>query len=114
LHQGHVQGVHRQGWRDLAEPRQRLGRQAGGFDFTGARKLTIWARGQKGGEKVTFGFGYLTKDTAKDKKYLDSDNGTLNVTLTADWQQYTINVTGKDLKLIKSGFFWAWKPMERR
>jgi hypothetical protein len=83
------------------------GDKPGGFDFTGARKLTFWARGGKGGEKVTFGFGYLTKDTAKDKKYPDSDNGTLNVTLTADWQQYTIYVSGKDLKLIKSGFFWG-------
>ena len=83
------------------------GDQPGGFDFTGARKLTFWARGEKGGEKAAFGFGYLTKDTAPDKKYLDSDIGTLNVTLTPDWQQYTIDVSGKDLKMIKSGFFWS-------
>jgi hypothetical protein len=88
-------------------PANDWGDKPGGFDFTGARKLTFWARGEKGGENATFGFGYLTKDTAKDKKYLDSDNGTLNVTLTADWQFYTVYVSDKNLKLIKSGFFWS-------
>jgi hypothetical protein len=88
-------------------PANDWGDKPGGLDFTGARKLTFWARGEKGGEKATFGFGFLTKDTAKDKKYLDSDNGTLNVTLTPDWQFYTIYVSDKNLKLIKSGFFWS-------
>jgi hypothetical protein len=88
-------------------PANDWGDKPGGFDFTGARKLTFWARGEKGGEKATFGFGYLTKDTAKDKKYLDSDNGTRNVTLTPDWRFYTIYVSNKNLKLIKSGFFWS-------
>jgi hypothetical protein len=88
-------------------PANDWGDKPGGFDFTGARKLTFWACGDKGGEKATFGFGYLTKDTAKDKKYLDSDNGILNVTLTPDWQFYTIYVSDKNLKLIKSGFFWS-------
>ncbi len=88
-------------------PANDWGDKPGGFDFTGARKLTFWARGGKGGENATFGFGYLTKDTAKDKKYLDSDNGTLNVTLTADWQFYTIYVSDKNLRQIKSGFFWS-------
>jgi len=87
-------------------PANDWGDQPGGFDFTGARKLTFWARGEKGGEKANFGFGYLTKDTAKNKKYLDSDTGTQTVTLTPDWQQYTIYVAGKDLKLIKSAFYW--------
>ncbi|HUA38115.1 MAG TPA: glycoside hydrolase family 2 TIM barrel-domain containing protein [Candidatus Sulfopaludibacter sp.] len=87
-------------------PANDWGDKPGGFDFTGARKLTFWARGENGGEKATFGFGCLTKNTARDKKYMDSDNGTLDVTLTPNWQQYTIYLSGKDLTLIKSGFFW--------
>jgi hypothetical protein len=31
----------------------------GGFNLTGAKKLTFWARGEKGGEKVSFEFGLL-------------------------------------------------------
>jgi hypothetical protein len=69
----------------------------------GARKLTFWARGEKGGEAVSFSFGIL----GADKKYPDSgkgESGTL--TLTPQWEQYTIGLVGKDLSNIKTGFCW--------
>ena len=74
----------------------------GGYDLSGASKLTIWARGANGGEKVIFGFGIL-----KGKKYNDSAGGETPVTLTNDWKQFTIDLTGKDLSCIKSGFHWT-------
>ena len=74
----------------------------GGYDFTGATKLTFWARGAAGGEKVMVGVGLL-----KEKKYDDSAVAEIPVTLTTDWKQYTIDLAGKDLTCIKSGFRWT-------
>jgi len=84
-------------------PANDWGEVDGGFDLTGAKKLTIWARGEKGGEKVKFGFGII----GSDKKFHDSDKGETEVTLTTDWKQYTIDLTGKDLSKIKTGFSWV-------
>jgi hypothetical protein len=76
----------------------------GGYDFTGATKLTFWARGEKGGETVSFKLGILTNE----KKYPDSDRAELpDVVLSRDWKQYSIDLTGKDLTCIKTGFVWA-------
>jgi hypothetical protein len=85
-------------------PANDWGDQDGGFDLTGATKLTFWARGEDGGEVVSFKLGIL----GKDKKYPDSDHAELpDVALTQDWKQYTIDLTGKDLSRIKTGFVWV-------
>lgn len=78
------------------------GEKPGGFDLTGAEKLTFWARGEKGGEKVTFGYGLLDgtqeyKDTSKGEKK--------DVKLKREWKRYSIQVKGADLSRIKTGFF---------
>lgn len=76
----------------------------GGTDLTGSRKLTFWARGAAGGEVVSFKLGIL----GGDKKYADSDHAELaNVTLGKEWKQYTIDLAGKDLHRIKTGFVWV-------
>lgn len=80
------------------------GAQPGGFNLTGAKKLSFWARGDKGGESVSFSFGLI----GADKKYHDTAKGELKDTsLTKEWKQYTIDLTGKDLSTIKTGFCWA-------
>jgi len=88
---------------DWQSPANDWGDQPGGWNLTGAKKLTFWARGSKGGEIVTFMYGGLTgktySDTASDK--LDK------VTLTKAWKQYTLDLTGKDLSDIKTGFGWV-------
>lgn len=85
-------------------PANNWGEQPGGFDLTGAKKLTFWARGEKGGEVVSFKMGIL----GQDKKYHDSDSASLdNVKLTKDWKQYTIDLSGKDLSHIMTGFVWS-------
>ncbi len=93
------------GWGGVVwqSPANDWGDQAGGFDLTGATKLTFWARGDKGGEKVKFGFGVI----GRDKTYFDTAKGETEVTLTPEWKQYTIDLSNKDLKRIKSGFFWS-------
>jgi hypothetical protein len=80
------------------------GDRGGGYDLTGAKKLTFWARGEKGGEAVSFLFGTL----AKTKKFSDTGSGKLEkVTLGKEWQRYEIDVNGQDLTRIKTGFVWT-------
>jgi hypothetical protein len=86
------------------DPPNDWGDQPGGFNLTGASKLTFWARGEQGGETVTFKLGIL----GADKKYSDSDHAELaDVQLTKEWKQYTIDLSGKNLTRIKTGFVWV-------
>ncbi len=76
----------------------------GGYDLSGAKRLTFWARGAHGGEIVSFEFGLI----AADKPFHDSAKGKLDrVTLTDEWTRYTIDLLGKDLSRIKTGFCWV-------
>jgi hypothetical protein len=80
------------------------GKQFGGFNLTGASKLTFWARGMEGGEVVDFKVGVI----GRDQKYYDTTHASLeDVKLTNDWKQYSIDLTGRDLTDIKSGFAWT-------
>jgi len=85
-------------------PANDWGDQDGGHNLTGATKLTFWAKGAKGGEKVTFGVGLL----GSDKKFPDTAKAELKeVALKPEWTQYTIDLKDKDLTRIKSGFYWT-------
>lgn len=85
-------------------PANDWGEKPGGRDLTGAKKLTFWARGATGGEKVDFKLGVL----GEDKPFHDSASAELTgVLLTPQWKQYTIDLTGKDLSCIKTGFVWV-------
>jgi hypothetical protein len=85
-------------------PHDDWGDLPGGFNLTGATKLTFWARGEEGGEDVSFKLGILGKDA----KFCDSDQAELpDVILTKDWTQYTIDLAGKNLQRIKTGFVWV-------
>ena len=80
------------------------GDRGGGYDLTGAKKLTFWARGEKGGEAVNFEFGTL----APPKKFTDTGKGKLEkITLTKEWKRYEIDVSTQDLTRIKTGFVWT-------
>ena len=84
-------------------PADDWGDKPGGFDLDGAKKLTFWARGAQGGEKVEFGFGLI----GREKKYYDTTKGKTTETLTTDWKQYTIPIGDVDLSRIKTGFYWT-------
>ena len=84
-------------------PANDWGDKPGGWNLTGAKKLKFWARGDKGGETVSFIIGVF--DTGK--KYPDSASGKMNdVKLTPEWTEYSIDLDGKNLTCIKSGFEW--------
>lgn len=84
-------------------PPNNWGTRPGGYDLTGAKKLTFWAKGEVGGERVEeFKLGGLTGE------YADSDIAGIGpVVLTTEWQQFTIDLSGKDLSSISGGFCWA-------
>ena len=85
-------------------PANNWGDQAGGLNLSGAKKLTFWARGDEGAEVVSFKLGIL----GAEKKFPDSDHAELpDVALTTDWKQYSIDLTGKDLHRIETGFVWV-------
>ena len=52
------------GWGGVVwqSPANDWGDRGGGYDLTGAKKLTFWARGEAGGEVVSFQFGIIPKE----------------------------------------------------
>ncbi len=74
-----------------------------GVNLRGVSRLTFWARGEKGGERIEeFKMGGITGP------YPDSDTAGIGpVVLTPQWKQYTIDLKGKDLSHIIGGFAWA-------
>ncbi|MFH1867918.1 MAG: hypothetical protein ABH843_03005 [Candidatus Omnitrophota bacterium] len=84
-------------------PPNNWGEKKGGFDLTGATKLSFWARGEKGGERIEeFKIGGISGT------YPDSDIASVGPTvLTKDWQRYEIDLSGKDLSYISGGFSWS-------
>ncbi|MFA5148079.1 MAG: hypothetical protein WC491_03015 [Candidatus Omnitrophota bacterium] len=84
-------------------PANNWGSKPGGFDLTGATKLVFWARGGKGGEVLA-----EVKDGGITGEYADTDSASVGpITLTTDWKEYTIDLTGKDLSYISGGFCFS-------
>ena len=70
-----------------------------GFDLSEYNKLVFCARGEVGGEHIKFGVDGLDCDsTPKASQW---------ITLTPEWQEYTIDLTGRDLSNIIGGFLWV-------
>lgn len=76
-----------------------------GFNLKGAKKLTFWARGEKGGEIINeFKMGGISGEFA------DSSTASLvSVQLTKEWQKFEIDLAGADIDLsyIIGGFCWS-------
>jgi hypothetical protein len=111
-------GVLRQG--DTA-PQPNFGTESNaGIDLSGATSLIFWARGKKGGEVVDFfvgGVGHNESGAVNDPctptvsgpcKFPDSTAAVkISVTLTAQWKQYRIDLSGKNLSYVLGGFGWG-------
>jgi hypothetical protein len=98
-----IQYSGRYGWAGIAwqHPANNWGDQQGGFDLSGATELELLARGEYGGETVSFGVGLLGNDTA----YPDSGQAKIdNIKLTDQWQRFRIPLDDIDLTSIKTGF----------
>ncbi|MBU1044946.1 MAG: hypothetical protein KJ915_11175 [Candidatus Omnitrophica bacterium] len=72
-----------------------------GVDLRQAKKITLWARGEQGNEKIKIKVGGLGG------RFPDSDQKTSDVlTLSKDWQQFSVNLEDVDMSFIDGIFCW--------
>lgn len=93
-----------------SEPACDFGDADAGLDLTGATRLTFYARGETGQETVEFFAGGLGwQNGLPGAPYPDSTDtiSAGNIALTAEWQQYEIDLTGADLSRLACGFGWV-------
>jgi hypothetical protein len=83
------------GW---MEPADNWGDLPGGYDLTGARRLSFAARGKAGGEIVNVGIGLI--DTGD---YPDTLRERMRIELGTEWQRFEMPLEGLDL----STTFWV-------
>ena len=99
----------RAGWAGIywQNPPNNWGNQAGGYDLTGTKKLTIMAKGNNGEEIVEFKMGGIMGSCG------DTDQASSgSVQLTNESQKYEINLAGLDLTNIIGGFCFSISSME--
>jgi hypothetical protein len=81
-----------------------------GIDLTGATALTFWARGQQGGERISFFLGGVGRDPNTGQPTAPFPDSTpvvkRTVTLTTAWTQYSFDLHGLDLHYVLGGFGW--------
>lgn len=95
-----------------ADPANDWGDQPGGWDLTGAKRVTVWLRGEKGDEVVNLELGIF----GKDKKFSDTGKAKKEgIKLSREWQAVSLDLAGQDLSRIKSGivitFAGSGEPM---
>ncbi len=99
------QGTQGANWAGMfwQNPPNNWGSKPGGYDLSKFSKLTFWARGAKGDEKISeFKMGGITGEQG------DSDSASIGpINLTKDWKKYTIDLSGKNLSHIIGGFAWS-------
>ena len=83
-----------------------------GFDLTGATTLNFFAKGKLGGERVeffAFGVGRNLNTGQIIEPYPDSSpkKSLGYITLTQEWKQYSIPVSGLNLNYVLGGFGWV-------
>ena len=81
-----------------------------GVNLSGSLNLTFWARGAQGGEKVQFiAFGVGHEPVSPEKPFRDSTDkvSTSVVTLSQNWTQYYMDISGKNLSYVLGGFGWV-------
>jgi len=84
-------------------PANNWGDKPGGYDLSSMKRITFWARGQEGGEKIAeFKVGGITGEHG------DSDSASIGpLSLTKEWKKYTIDLADKNLSHIVGGFCWS-------
>lgn len=81
-------------------PADNIGEMPGRIDLANHSMVTFWARGALGGEKAEFMVGGGPSDSIQPA----ATSGV--VSLSRDWQQFTINLAGMNLSNVVNGFCW--------
>jgi len=84
-------------------PANNWGAKPGRTILPGATHLSLWAMGARGGEKLELHVGGIHDDTLP---YRDSIDASTTVTLTAGWQEYTVNFGPKTYDQVIGAFAW--------
>jgi hypothetical protein len=83
-----------------ADPPNDWGDKPGGWDITGAKRLSLWLRGERGDERVNVELGII----GREKSFPDTGNAKKSgLALSTEWQQFTLDVSNKDLSRLKTG-----------
>ncbi len=83
----------------LVNPANDWGEILGGYDISGAKKFTFWAKASKKNVIATIGFGLI----GSDKPFPDTAKKSKEIKLTTKWKKYSINLKNLDLSCIRSG-----------
>ncbi|MFY0654705.1 MAG: hypothetical protein JXQ96_21910 [Cyclobacteriaceae bacterium] len=83
----------------FVDPPNDWGDQLGGFDLSGAKKFSFWAKADDNNVKAKIGFGLIDAD----KPFPDTAKKSIDIVLTTKWKQYSINTKKTDLSCIRSG-----------
>ena len=94
------------GWGGISwqDPASDWGKQPGGYDLSGARRLSFWARGAQGGEVVEFMVGGLGAAADRYRDTLQPARTSFPIVLSDRWEQITIDLTDADLRRVVGGF----------
>lgn len=84
----------------MVDPANDWGDILGGYDISGAKTFSFWAKANITNVKINVGFGLIDEDQA----YPDSAKKMQEIVLTKSWKKYTIKTKGLDLSCIRSGF----------
>jgi len=107
------------GWAGIywTYPAENWGDRPGGYDLTGAKRLTFWARSDTPNAQIGFligGIGYPNGTSCTMPQYLYPDSVCpkieQTVTLSPTWTQYTIDLPSnppRDLGRVVGGFGWV-------
>jgi hypothetical protein len=102
-----VKDTNDKGWAGIywQFPEKNWGDVPEGRNLTGAKNLTFWARGMKGGEKAEFKVGGITGQYYPDSIQIPVSTGI--VVLSKNWTKYVIDLSDEDLSHVVGGFCWV-------
>lgn len=83
----------------FVDPANDWGTILGGYDISGAKTFSFWAKASTTNVKATIGFGLIKND----KPYPDSSIKSIEIELTTEWKKYSIKTKRLDLSCIRSG-----------
>ncbi len=83
----------------MMDPANDWGDLLGGYDLSGAKKFSFWARADDENVQAKIGFGLI----GPDKPYPDTAKEELELTLGTKWKRYSINLKKLDLSCIRTG-----------
>lgn len=91
----------RNDWYGVAfvDPANDWGDILGGYDISGAKSFSFWAKANDTNVKITIGFGLIDQD----KPFPDSGKKSTEITLTTEWKHYSIRIKKTDVSCIRSG-----------